>query len=285
MEYRYIDDEEKLKTYAGELKDAGTSVLALDIEGESNLHQYGENLSLVQIYDGREGVIIDPLAVATEGLRDILENRNILKIMYSAQGDRAFLYKNCRIDLLSILDLQAAVNLLDFEKRDLNSVLRQALNVDTGRSKKKFQRYNWNRRPVDAEALQYALEDVIYLFELRDHLYREIRTRGLDDAFILENLKIQNKAHRYDGKPRMFKSRRFRDLGKEGQKRFEQAYQIRDEHARELNLPPHNVFPNDILFELAAGRRNPGDVPYGRRVPRERRLRMEEGLRSLKPGP
>ena len=121
-------------------------------------------------------------------IKKFLEDRSIMKIMYDAAGDRAFLFKKYGIDLKTILDLQVAVSLLNFEKRDLSSILTKTLNVDTGKSKKKFQRYNWTRRPLSSTAIEYAIEDVIYLFELKDKLLSEIIKSGLLEQFIMKNL-------------------------------------------------------------------------------------------------
>jgi len=265
--YEYIDTEEKFIVFTDVLKSQGTESVAFDIEGESNLHQYGETLCLIQIYDGHHAVIIDPFKVPMKPIQEFLENRSILKIMFDAAGDRAFLYKNNGIDPLSILDLQAAAILLDYEKRDLSSVLKQALGLDFNRSKKRFQKYNWCKRPIGSEAIDYALDDVIHLFDLKERLLADIVGNSLLDQFILKNIQSQNKPHIYDKKPTVFRSGKYKALDKPQQSVFKALYDIRDKAAKHVNLPPNTVLLNDYLVKLAAGQVTFQRVRFDRKVP------------------
>ena len=58
MKYEYIDDDEKLHGFLERIKTLGS--IAVDFEGEFNLHIYGEHLCLIQIFDGSVYYIIDP---------------------------------------------------------------------------------------------------------------------------------------------------------------------------------------------------------------------------------
>ena len=266
MNYKYIDSAGKLAAHLHSLKDAGRDMIALDLEGEFNLHRYGEKLCLIQIYDGKDAAIIDPFKISIVHIKRFLENRSILKIMYSASGDRAFLYKNYGIDLLSILDLQEAVGLLGYEKTGLKSVLKEILNIDGGKSKNKFQRYNWNRRPIDSRAIEYAIEDVLYLLELKDKLIPKIIQKGLLEKYILKNLQVQNKPHVYSKKPKLLESGRFRSFKTEQQRVFEKLFSIRERYAKNINLPPNSVFPNELLFEITEVQTAVTDIEFGKRV-------------------
>ncbi len=267
MNYTYIDSEDKLSRYLKHLKDTKKDVIALDIECEFNLHQYGEKLCLIQVFDGTDSVIIDPFKTPIVQIKNFLENRSILKIVFDAPGDRAFLFKNYGIDLHSILDLQAAVGLLDFEKRDLGSVLKKALNIQGGTSKKKFQRYNWTRRPIANDAIKYALEDVLYLFELKDILLSEILAGNLLETFILKNLQAQNKPHIYTNKPRVFQSKKFRTLTRAQQQVFKQFYDIREQHAKTMNFSPNSVISNDCLLLVASEIAAIRETQFGKKTP------------------
>jgi len=279
--YEYIDTEEKFEGFVQALKAHGTDCVAFDIEGESNLHQYGESLCLIQVYDGQHAVIIDPYKVPIKPIQEFLENRSILKIMFDAAGDRAFLYKNCGIDPLSILDLQAAAILLDYEKRDLTSVLKQALGFDSGRSKKRFQKYNWCKRPIDPEAIDYALGDVIHLFDLRERLLADIVGNGLLDQFILKNIQSQNKPHIYDKKPTLFRSGKYKALNGPQQRVFKALYDIREKYAKHVNLPPNTVLLNDLLIQLASTQRTISRIRFDKKVPQTIRKQMVQDMQEV----
>lgn len=281
MKYEYIDSEKKLSDYINKLNENNIEIIAFDIEGESNLHQYGEKLCLIQIYDGKDAVIIDPFKTPLRLIQRIIENRSIMKIMFDAPGDRAFLYKNCGIDTLSILDLQAAVRLLDYEKMDLSSVLHQAINVNTGTSKKKFQRYNWNRRPLEDVAIEYALGDVIYLFDLKDKLMSDILKKDLLEKFILKNIQSQNKPHIYDTRPGLLKSRKFNELNPAQKNIFKKLFEIRDKHAKKMNYQPHSVIPNEVLFKLVTMKTSIENIKFGRRIPDKARLQLMKKMDKI----
>lgn len=278
MDYTYIDTDKQLSDYLKQLENSGTKQIALDIEGESNLHEYGERLCLIQVFDGKNSVIIDPLAVSQSLTKKFFEDRSIMKIMFDAQGDRAFLYKNERADLMSVLDLQPAVELLGYAKRDLTSVLHQSIHIEPQVSKKKFQRYNWTRRPISSEALEYALGDVIYLFALKDRLLYTIIEEGLLDSYILKNLQVQNKPHNYPSRPGILRSGRFKNLNSRSQKLVEELYKLRDIYAKQLNLPPNSVFANDQLFKLARGDMHPDDLRFGKNVAKSIQETIYEGI-------
>ena len=266
MNYKYIDSAGKLAAHLHRLKDVGRDMIALDLEGEFNLHRYGEKLCLIQIYDGKDAAIIDPFKISLAHIKRFLENRSIMKIMYDASGDRAFLYKNYGIDLLSILDLQEAVGLLGYEKTGLKSVLKEILNIDGGKSKKKYQKYNWNRRPIDSSAIEYAIEDVLYLFDLKDKLIHEIIEKGLLEKYILKNLQVQNKPHVYSKKPKLLESGKFKSFKIEQQRIFERLFRIREIYAKNINLPPNSVFSNELLFKLTEAQTAVTDMEFGKRV-------------------
>lgn len=269
VEYTYIKSNGKLFDYLNELDEKKIEVLALDVEGDFNLHQYGEKLCLIQLYDGEEAVIIDPFKVSLDLIKRLFESRSILKIMFDAPGDRAFLYKNHGIDVLSILDLQTAVLLLNYEKNDLASVLKQALGVDRGYSKKKFQQYNWTKRPIDKAALDYAVDDVVHLFNLKEKLFQEIIDNNLMDRFLLRNLQAQNKPHVYNSRPRLLRSKNFKMMKNREQMLFETLYNIREKYAKRLNHPPNSVLPNELLFRLAMSQAKLSKRHFGKRVPRK----------------
>ncbi|MDA3849710.1 MAG: hypothetical protein PF447_00390 [Spirochaetaceae bacterium] len=164
-DFRYITKDKELKDYLQHLKDLRLNSLAVDFEGEYNLHRYGEHLCLIQIFDGKEYTLIDPLNMDVSLIRDFFEDPRILKIFYDCTGDRTLLYRKYNINLSGVLDLMPAVELLDFPKKNLNAVLEQVLSIEN-KSSKKYQRYNWMTRPISSDALLYALEDVKYLHDL-----------------------------------------------------------------------------------------------------------------------
>lgn len=276
-EYTFIRSDAELRSYLNRLRDRGVSELAVDFEGEFNLHVYGERLCLLQLAHPDEEAVVDPFTTSTEAIRELLEDHSTRKITYDSSSDRLLLAKSRGLRMVSIQDLRPAVELLDFPKQDLGSVLEAALGQRPQGSKKRFQQYNWTRRPLDADAVEYALRDVRHLAELRDELLKRLEAEGLLDDYLAENERLESIEPKLNRKPGVFRSASHKRLTREQQREFQRLYDIRDRHARELDLPPNTVVANKELFALARGAMDASSITGNRRVPAERleRIRTE----------
>ncbi len=284
MEYREINDDRAMRAYLAELKDEGTSSIALDLEGEFNLHVYGERLCLVQIYDGRQAVIIDPLSVKLELLKLLFEDDKILKVMWDASSDISLLVNGYDTTIRSVLDLRPAADILDFPKRDYSSVLSSVLGLQT-KSKKKFQRYNWLQRPVDPEALEYAIDDVLHLPPLRDEIFRQLAEAKALEEFFHRNLIVQNRDYLRQPGQRHKKMKGYRYLKSREKELLRRLFAVRDTHARRLDLPPHNLIANPDLMDLSRRNLRPEKLRFARRVnDRERHQIVDELNEEMKEG-
>ena len=73
MKYLYIRTEKELRSYLQNYKEKKYHTIALDIEAELNRHAYGETLCLIQIFDGSQKALIDPLQINNGTLRLLFE--------------------------------------------------------------------------------------------------------------------------------------------------------------------------------------------------------------------
>ncbi len=280
-EFRYIKTDEQFGDYLARLSARGVDTVAADIEGEFNLHVYGERFCLLQLYDGHEQVVVDPFTVSADAIRKLLENPDLAKVTYDSASDRLLLAKSHGIAMAGIVDLRPAVELLEFPKQGLDSVIRATIGGTESRSKKKYQQYNWTRRPLDRGAIEYALEDVLHLFAVRDILFEQLRAADLMHTYEEENARRQARVPDLNRKPGVFRTERHRRLTREQKLEFERLHAIRDRHARELDLPPNTVVKNDDLFDLATGRITPDQIGGNRRVPEKRLGRIQSEFADL----
>ncbi|MFW6260863.1 MAG: HRDC domain-containing protein [Spirochaetota bacterium] len=278
-DYTSVGSDAELASFLTRLRDRGVSEVAVDFEGEFNLHVYGERLCLLQIAHPDEEAVVDPFTTSNEALRGFLEDSQIRKITYDSSSDRLLLAKSRGLRLVSIEDLRPAVELLEFPKRDLGSVLETALGHRPAGSKKRFQQYNWTRRPLDPAAVEYALRDVRHLAALRDELFARLDKQGLIDEYRAENERLESIEPNLNRKPGVFRSAAHKRLSPEQKREFQRLYDIRDRHARDLDLPPNTVVANKELFALARGAMDVSAITGNRRVPAERleRIRKEMG--------
>ena len=281
MKYREINDRDTLQLYVDTLKKEERTSLAVDLEGEFNLHVYGERLCLIQVYDGREAIIIDPLKIEQEALPLLLEDEKLLKVMWDSSSDISLLVNGYDMTIKSVLDLRPAADLLEFDKKDYSSVLRKMLGVET-RAKKKFQRYNWLKRPIEEEALEYAIDDVLHIPALKKELLERLYAAGQLEEFYHRNLIVQNRNYKRTPGQRHKKMKGYRYLNKGEQELLRRLFNLRDTHAQRLNLPPHNVIANPELMELSRRGLAPERVNFARRMrDRDRRQIVQELQQEL----
>ncbi|MCP4176626.1 MAG: 3'-5' exonuclease [bacterium] len=254
MNIKELKTTQEIEAYFEQLNYEKINIIAIDIEGEYNLHCYGEHLCLIQIYDGKNEIIIDPLRFKDENtltyiLKIIFESRKILKIMYDSSSDASLLKNRYKIKINSVLDLRPAVHLLDYDKQSLANILEVELSI-TPPDKKKFQMYNWMRRPINDQALEYAISDVRYLFELKKILINKLIKRGLLDEYTLMNLMVQNKEDIYDAEAKYYKRKGYSYLNETKKALFRQIYDIRDKYAKIINKPPGMILSNLNVLTL-----------------------------------
>jgi len=249
MNYINISSRSELRSYLRRFEDKGLHIIALDIEAESNLHAYGEKLCLTQIFDGVNNIIIDPLRVDHDSLKLLFENTGILKVMYDAGSDLSLLKNSSNIEIKSILDLRPAAELLNYDKKDLHSVVAFELGIFLEK-KKKFQKHNWTNRPLSEEAIDYALNDVIHLLALKDVILAKLYAKKLFEPFILKNLQIQNKDYTRNPEDKYRKINGYSSLRDDKRTIFRKVFDIREKYAKLCNMPPHNVIHKADLINI-----------------------------------
>ena len=129
-EYTLLSTDSDVRKFAGYLEDHSISVLAIDFEGEFNLHVYGEKLCLIQIFDGTSYFVVDPFRIGSNAFADLLENRKIVKLFYDAVSDSMLVYKQYGIKMQAVYDVKVSVDLLDFEKKGLDAVILKLLGLE-----------------------------------------------------------------------------------------------------------------------------------------------------------
>ncbi|QQO07754.1 ribonuclease D [Breznakiella homolactica] len=276
--FTLINTDAALARFLGYLRTEGITEIAMDFEGEFNLHVYGEKLCLIQVFDKKNCFIIDPLSVSDGEIRRFLETK-IIKYMYGAESDISLVYKQYGIKLSRVYDQQLLAETLNYEKKGLDAVLERGLGI-VSQGKKKFQMYNWTLRPVKPEAMAYALQDVLHLFDLNTVLTEEIIKTGRYNDLIRRLVEF---SFDFDKKrvPGIFKQRNYLDLPKDQQRTLQKIFDIREDLAREHNLPPNAVLDKNELFLLAKDPQRIRQVRFGKRVTERMRKVLTEKILAL----
>ncbi len=137
---------------------------AVDTESNS-LHAYRERVCLIQISIPGEDFVVDPLALDVQPLAAFFASSEIEKVFHAADYDLMGLRRDFGFTCGALFDTMWAARILGWRHVGLGAVLQEHFGVTLH---KRFQRYDWGHRPLEAEALHYAWMDTHYLLPLRE---------------------------------------------------------------------------------------------------------------------
>ena len=189
--YSLITDNNALAAYCQQV--AADSVLALDTEfiRQSTLYP---KLGLIQLYDGQNLALVDPLTVSDwQPLQQLLLRPDCIKMLHSCTEDLEA-FATVGINRISpLFDTQLAAELLGWGSSVGYARLVEQLSgmvLDKSES-----RTDWLARPLSSTQLQYAANDVHYLYPLYSKLCTELTAEQhqllLQEGEQLNNRKLQ----------------------------------------------------------------------------------------------
>jgi len=247
--YKLIKNDNELISLIKYFKDNNLLSIAMDFEGEFNLHIYGEHLCLIQLFDTKDFYIIDPFTISKETLKLFLEDKEIEKIMFSCDSDASLVRKQFDIQINNIFDVRIIALELEFEK-GYAATVNNFLNVDIGdkNSKKKNQMTNWLKRPLNDNQIQYALEDVAYLHQLKEVLLKKAEEKHKLNT-VLKKMKIAGKEIN-PPKPGWVKITNWKKLNKKEKILLKHFFIARDIVAKKMNVPAVRILEKRKLVDL-----------------------------------
>ena len=252
--HRWIEDAGELEEFCHSIVDG--DVVAIDTESD-HFFAYRPYVALIQVATPAEAALVDPLALPGDQLDPLLaivEDPAVIKIMHSARNDIGELDRDWGIVPSNIFDTQLAARFLGYEKFGLNALLQETAGISLN---KKYQRFDWARRPIPPPARDYAVQDVIHLFDLRDRLLRELEVEGWLPAFREQSHHIVAKSG-YEEVPfdpeRWRKLKGAKNLDDRGRAVCAALYAYRHELCERLDRAPLHVFENSALLEIARDR-------------------------------
>jgi ribonuclease D len=158
----------------------------------------------------------------------------------------------------NLFDTMWAARVLGWSQVGLANILQERFNVHVN---KRYQRYDWGKRPLDPEALKYARMDTHYLLQLRDIQKAALRAKGRWEeaqeifTYLRQNghpLPQAGDEARID--ELFWRIRGVYDLTSREQRTLYQLHQWREKTAERLDRPPGKVINNSRLVNLARAR-------------------------------
>ncbi len=244
-----IDTESQLKSFLSSCAhDKGARVCAVDTEADS-LHRYSESLCLVQFSDGKQHVLIDPLAIEDlSALRDYLKEATCW--MHGADYDMHMLKTNLGVIPPTVFDTQIGARLLGVRKFGYGDLVGHYMDVQL---EKTSQKADWAKRPLTPVMEKYALNDVIYLLPMAELIVAKLKELGRYEWFTesceAAQLKAKEKKQEREDRWRIKGSGK---LSPQGLTYLRALWQWRDTEAAAWDRPPFMVTGNKQLLSWVA---------------------------------
>lgn len=246
--FAYIDEENGWKRCVEALR--RETRFAIDLEANS-LYAYREQVCLIQISTSTQDFIVDPLAgFDFSELGELLADERVEKVFHASEYDLILLMREFGWGIKNLFDTMWAARLLGYNNMGLAWFLGEFYGVTVS---KKHQKANWMKRPLPEDQLAYAQMDTHYLLRLRDDLAAQIEERGLTqeshEIFVRET-EVRVPDRSFD--PESFWSLRgARELSKRGLAILRELNILRDNEARQRDLPPFKIMSTDMLCRIA----------------------------------
>ncbi len=225
--------------------------IALDTESNS-FHHYPEQLCLIQIATRHKVHIVDTMVLKKlDSLKEVLADDSIKKVVHGADYDIRSLDRHYGFRIRNLYDTNIAARFAGLTRVGLAALIEDLLGVTIPKSKR-LQRADWGRRPLSAEALDYAAADVRYLLALKEALDQRLHALGRTEWVAEECARLEEVRYAAPSLETAYLSvKGARELDGRGLAVLRSLFLFREEEARRQHRPPFFVIPGAALISLA----------------------------------
>ncbi|EKT62729.1 ribonuclease D [Providencia burhodogranariea] len=177
MNYRLVTTDSELAQVC--LQASETKWIALDTEFVRTRTYYPQ-LGLLQLYDGKQVSLIDPLSISDfSPFKALLMNKSVVKFLHAGSEDlEVFLHDfECVPD--PMIDTQVLAAFLGYPiSCGFATLVLEHLGIELDKSES---RTDWLARPLSEKQCDYATADVLYLLPLAKMLMQKVEEAGYHD--------------------------------------------------------------------------------------------------------
>jgi ribonuclease D len=260
VQHLSITTPDQLLEYCRQLADA--DLIAFDTEFVSE-DTYRPDLCLIQVAAAGQLAVIDTVAIddltpfwevlAAPGHETVVHaGREELRFCLQAVGKRPH----------NLFDVQIAAGMVGLEYPAAYGTLVTRL---LGKSVQKGEtRTNWRTRPLSGGQIEYALQDVVHLRDLRDELVDRLNRLQRLSWLKEEVLAWQDRVEHAESTERWQRMPGLSGLTRQNLAIVRELWRWREAEAESRNSPPRRVLRDDLLVELA--KRKSADIKRIRAV-------------------
>ena len=212
---------------------------------------YWPLLCILQIRTARKTFIFDFLEKDNfdlSKLKEIFENKNILKVIHSCKQDLEVIFLNFDSIIFPVFDTQIAYSLVEGEENiGYTSLVKSITKKELS---KKHQVSDWSQRPLSSNQLKYAENDVRYLSRIYKTLSNELIRRKKKERFSEEIKKLDSvkDIYKIENAWKKIKINKRQSINLNLLKQFAKW---REKKAQSLDLPRNWVVSDKILIKAA----------------------------------
>mgnify|MGYP001268509135 FL=1 len=157
---------QSLKSFKGDIT-IDTETLGLNIKRDRLCLIQLRNESNKKVYLIKFDKDISP--VNSKNIKSLLEDKSLTKIFHYARFDMAVLKENLNINVRNVFCTKIASKLTRTysSKHGLKDIVKEILNVELDKNE---QTSDWSQKKLTKQQIQYAMNDVIYLSDLKKNL-------------------------------------------------------------------------------------------------------------------
>ncbi len=250
MPYEHITTAEQLAHLASALAEAET--ISFDTEFVSE-DTYRSDLCLIQVLAGDRLAVIDPLAIGdVRPFWEAVSSGNHETIVHAGREELVFCLSSVARRPTRLFDIQIAAGLVGYEyPAGYGSLLSKLLGE---KPQKGETRTDWRRRPLSAQQIEYALDDVRFLPEMRNRLVSKLEELGRLSWMEDEMEAWQTTVETSRSAERWRRVSGINGLSSRSLAIVRELWRWRDSEAKRRDSPVRRVLRDDLIVELAKRR-------------------------------
>ena len=245
--YRFIRTQSDLSDYLESIRNAKRIDFDTEFITDS---RYRTILCLVQVVTEFGPVLIDPLAVGDMiPFWNRLCDPQTLVTAHSARSEMEFCYKAIRRLPENLFDIQLAAAFVGIDyPASLKKLLNETLSIDLPKGET---RTDWQARPLSLLQVEYALNDVLYLNRVADHLKAQLERMNRFSWFKEETRNYLTRMVSSFTDSKWQRIPGISKLDRRGLAIARELWYWREQKARQDRRNSFQILRNDVIIELA----------------------------------